>query len=217
MSSDETIQLTADVVAVSHDRDGTWQVLLIRRGAEPHAGSLALPGGHVEHGEPVPEAAARELAEETGLAVEASVLVPVGTYHAPGRDPRGRCVSVAYLAHLPGLPAPTAADDAATAEWMPLHTRHDPAAQLAFDHQTILDEAARLLNPDTTAGAATTLFRHERDAALAERDAAVRAADAIEADRDRLHDRFEALQAEHQKARTSWDRERKRFHTTLST
>src|SRR5690606_39391063 len=65
--SDETIRLTADVVAIAPDADGLEHVLLILRRWDPYEGHWALPGGHVDTGEAVRTAAARELAEETGL------------------------------------------------------------------------------------------------------------------------------------------------------
>src|SRR5690606_37040052 len=67
---DETIRLTADVVAIAPDADGLEHVLLIRRRWAPYEGHWALPGGHVDTGEAVRTAAARELAEETGLDID---------------------------------------------------------------------------------------------------------------------------------------------------
>jgi len=153
--SDETIKFTADLVLIAHPDDGVDdepQVLLIRRGSDPYAGHMALPGGHVDTGEDADVAAVRELHEETGIVVSTE-LDTVGAYHAPGRDPRGRYVSVAYLAVVDGLSLPTAADDAATAEWMPIRRMiHEP--QLAFDHQRIIADAwelyQRQVSPDST-------------------------------------------------------------------
>src|SRR4028119_1122426 len=78
-------------------------IVLIRRAGDPFEGQWALPGGFVEVGETVGEAAAREAAEETGLAVELAHLV--GVYSDPGRDPRGHNVSVAFLAPVAGRDA----------------------------------------------------------------------------------------------------------------
>src|SRR5690606_17552317 len=99
--SDETIRLTADVVAIAPDADGLEHVLLIRRRWAPYEGHWALPGGHVDTGEAVRTAAARELAEETGLDLDDDALVELGAWHAPGRDPRGRYVTGAHRADLP--------------------------------------------------------------------------------------------------------------------
>jgi 8-oxo-dGTP diphosphatase len=108
-------------------------VVLIRRASEPFAGQWALPGGFVELGETVEEAAAREAAEETGLAVEVARLI--GVYSEPERDPRGHNVSVAFLVRvLSGELA--AATDASEVSVL------DPSSvELAFDHRRIIDDA----------------------------------------------------------------------------
>ncbi len=62
----------------------------------------------------------------------------MGAFDAPGRDPRGRYVSVAYTATLPAMSKPTAGDDATAARWWPL----DALPDLAFDHAEILAAAA---------------------------------------------------------------------------
>ncbi|GAA1288165.1 NUDIX hydrolase [Streptomyces javensis] len=136
MSDTETFEIisyTADVVAVTPD----GEVLLIERGWEPYKGSYALPGGYVDRGETSRQAAARELAEETGVRVRPADLRQIGTFDRPDRDPRGRVVTVAYLAVVPvGTPA-VAGDDARTARWWPLES----LPTLAFDHAEILRAA----------------------------------------------------------------------------
>jgi len=111
------------------------KVLLVKRGAAPFQGAWALPGGFVDEGERVVEAARRELAEETGLIWEGP-LVPVGAFGDPGRDPRGWNVSAAYLADI-GLETPTvvAGDDAAAAAWFFVD---ELPSNLAFDHSEII-------------------------------------------------------------------------------
>ncbi len=137
MSTRETAYLTADVVALADDADGTLHVLLIRRAKDPHVGRWVLPGGHVESGERTEIAARRELAEETGI--EAGETILVGVYADPSRDPRGRYVSFAYSTRLSRMVPPTAGDDAAVAEWLPVDTALSEG--LAFDHEDILRDA----------------------------------------------------------------------------
>ncbi|MEU8544735.1 NUDIX hydrolase [Streptomyces sp. NPDC048717] len=134
VTTDETIRYTADVVLLA-----AGHVLLIERGWDPFKGSWALPGGHVDRGETSLAAGSRELEEETGISVPAADLRQVGVFDAPGRDPRGRYVSVAYTATLPELVEPTAGDDATAARWWPLAALPD----LAFDHALIVAEAVK--------------------------------------------------------------------------
>jgi 8-oxo-dGTP diphosphatase len=108
-------------------------VVLVRRGSEPYEGQWALPGGFVEVGETVKQAAVREAAEETGLAVEISHLV--GVYSEPDRDPRGHNVSVVFLARVLSGQL-KAASDAAEVDVL------DPGSvELAFDHARIIYDA----------------------------------------------------------------------------
>ncbi|TDO59784.1 8-oxo-dGTP diphosphatase [Kribbella sp. VKM Ac-2571] len=133
----EPLGLATDLVILTV-RDGRLQVLLIRRGIPPYQGRWALPGGFVRPDEDLETTARRELAEETGLSTERIHLEQVATYGAPDRDPRGRVVSVAYLALVPDLPAPVAGSDAASASWVDATDVLDDAGRLAFDHHRIL-------------------------------------------------------------------------------
>ncbi len=111
-------------------------ILLIRRGNDPFKGSWALPGGFVDPGEDLPEAARRELKEETGVSA-VQEFIEVGAFGKPGRDPRGRTVSVAYLIIVDIIPSVNAGDDAREAMWFKV----DDLPDLAFDHQQIIDRA----------------------------------------------------------------------------
>jgi 8-oxo-dGTP diphosphatase len=131
------VAVSVDVVALTI-RDGRLCVLVVERGEHPFAGWRALPGGFVRD-ETLDAAALRELAEETGLrpgedALDQVHLEQLRTYGDPGRDPRMRVMSVAYLAFAPSLPDPRAGSDAAGAFWLPV----DEAGELAFDHAAIL-------------------------------------------------------------------------------
>lgn len=125
--------VTVDLVILTI-REGTLTVLLVTRGEAPALGSRALPGGFVRPDEDLWQAAARELAEETGLTPSEVHLEQLASYGAPGRDPRMRVVTVAYLALAPGMPVPRAGGDAAGADWVPV----TETGRLAFDHHQIL-------------------------------------------------------------------------------
>ena len=134
----ERVALTVDVVLLTI-RHGALAVLLVQRGSEPFRGSWALPGGFVEADETVTDAARRELAEETGLASFDGHVEQLQTYADPGRDPRGRVVSVAHLGFMPDLPVPVAGSDAAAVSWWPVDEALDAdRLTLAFDHRQIV-------------------------------------------------------------------------------
>jgi 8-oxo-dGTP diphosphatase len=128
LAGPETPKLMVDVVIPSEEG-----VVLIRRASDPFEGRWALPGGFVEVGETVESAAAREAAEETGLAVELARLV--GVYSDPERDPRGHNVSVAFLARVVGGDLVAATDAAEVAVLDP------DSVELAFDHRSIIADA----------------------------------------------------------------------------
>jgi 8-oxo-dGTP diphosphatase len=115
-------------------------VLLIRRKHEPFAGAWAIPGGFVDMDESLDDAARRELREETGIAV--GKIEQLHTFGDPGRDPRGRIISVAYIAQVnPEKLRPVGGDDAAAAAW---HFLNRPP-EMAFDHREILKAARQRL------------------------------------------------------------------------
>lgn len=112
------------------------QVLLIRRAVAPFEGAWALPGGFVRMEEDLEAAARRELQEETGL--RDVYLEQLYTFGEPGRDPRGRVVSVAYYALIRPDQHPARSDsDASEAAWFEV----EALPELAFDHPRILETA----------------------------------------------------------------------------
>jgi 8-oxo-dGTP diphosphatase len=126
--------LTADVLVVT--LEPSPRILLIRRKNAPFAGHWAIPGGFVDAGESAEQAAHRELLEEAGVQVPD--LEQLFTASAPGRDPRGWTVTVAFLARIrPDQIQPRAGDDAAEVGWFELE--HPP--EMAFDHAMILQKA----------------------------------------------------------------------------
>lgn len=120
--------LAADTIIELIHRPGRPIVLIERRYPPP---GWAFPGGFVDVGESVEQAAIREAREETGLDVSLTGLL--GVYSDPLRDARGHTVSVVYVAQASG--EPRALDDAkALAVFSPEY----PPENLAFDHALIL-------------------------------------------------------------------------------
>ena len=132
--------VTVDI-ALFTIRHGALEVLLVERGGAPYRGAWALPGGFVRADEDIEEAAARELAEETGLAGRAWRLEQLAAYGAPDRDPRMRVVTVAWWAVCAGLPTPESGGDAAAAGLVPVECIESGAIRLAFDHERIVRDA----------------------------------------------------------------------------
>ncbi|MGV3523092.1 MAG: NUDIX domain-containing protein [Candidatus Sericytochromatia bacterium] len=111
------------------------ELLLIQRARDPFAGAWALPGGFIEPAETLLASAQRELQEETGLSLDA--LHFFGVYGDPGRDPRGRTLTVAYRALLlDDTLAAVAADDAQDARWFAI----EALPELAFDHARVVED-----------------------------------------------------------------------------
>jgi 8-oxo-dGTP diphosphatase len=171
-----SVALAADVVILTV-RSGRLHVLLVERAHPPFAGSWVLPGGFVEPDDDLDTAARRELAEETGIGLPAedvddpAHVEQLRTYGTPGRDPRGRIVSVAYLAMVPDAPEPHAGDDAARARYWDVTelagigardgARDAGELQLAFDHNQIVADALERARAKLEYTTLATAFVHE--------------------------------------------------------
>ncbi|AXB43685.1 NUDIX hydrolase [Amycolatopsis albispora] len=135
------VALAVDL-AIFTVREDRFQILLVERANQPYRGQLALPGGFIDtDDEDIDVTAARELAEETGLTADRLHLEQLRTYGRPDRDPRGRVVTVCYLALMPDLPIPVAGGDARSARWAPVDAILTGEVHLAFDHQVIVSDA----------------------------------------------------------------------------
>lgn len=130
--------VTADCVVITKEAEP--KVLLIQRGADPYKGCWAFPGGFMNMDETTEQCAIRELEEETGLKV--TTIQQIGAYSKVDRDPRGRTITVAYLAIIDKPAQVTGQDDAAKAEWFPLSA----LPELAFDHADIMADANNLFS-----------------------------------------------------------------------
>ena len=130
--------VTADCVVIT--KEDNPKVLLIQRGGEPYKGCWAFPGGFMDMDETTEQCAIRELKEETGLHIKE--VKQIGAYSKVNRDPRGRTISVAYLAVIDKPAQVRGLDDAAKAEWFDLSA----LPELAFDHADIMSDAIRLYN-----------------------------------------------------------------------
>ena len=126
--------LTTDIFIYDSD----FNFILIKRKNDPYKDCWALPGGFVEYGETVENAAVREAKEETSIDVELGELVNV--YSEPDRDPRGHTVTVAYIAK--GDFAEKRADsDAADIGIFSSDELED--INIAFDHVKIINDCLK--------------------------------------------------------------------------
>lgn len=126
--------LTTDIFIFDDDLN----FILIKRKNEPYKDYWALPGGFVDYGECVEDAAIREALEETSINVELKELV--GVYSDPSRDPRGHTVSITYTARG-NMKKMNAADDACD---ISLFKQEDlEKINLAFDHAKIIKDCLK--------------------------------------------------------------------------
>jgi 8-oxo-dGTP diphosphatase len=121
--------VTVDAIVFNTSGDSP-KLLLIKRGNEPFKGKWAFPGGFVDMDEELENAAARELAEETGLT--GVKLTQLQAFGKCGRDPRGRNISVMFI----GITKDSkikGGDDAAEAKWFDI----DKLPDMGFDHNDV--------------------------------------------------------------------------------
>lgn len=130
--------VTTDCIVISREEDP--KVLLIERGDEPFKGYWAFPGGFLNMDETTEQCAIRELEEETGLKIDE--VCQMGTYSKVDRDPRGRTISVVYLAVTDSSVAVKGQDDAAKAQWFSLND----LPPLAFDHDQIMQDVKNFMD-----------------------------------------------------------------------
>ena len=126
--------LTVDTIIVYEG-----EIVVIKRKNPPYKGDYALPGGFVEDGERVEEAAIREAEEETGLKV--NLIKLNGVYSDPKRDPRRNTVSVCYIAKAIGGKLKEGSDAIGVYAF-----ELDTLPKLAFDHEEMINDAREDLN-----------------------------------------------------------------------
>ncbi|UCD71887.1 MAG: NUDIX hydrolase [Syntrophobacterales bacterium] len=122
---------TVDIIIEVEARGVETGIVLIKRKNEPHG--WALPGGFVDYGESLEEAAVREAKEETGLNVH--LIRQFHTYSDPKRDPRFHTISTVYIARAHGVPE--AKDDA---QEVGIFNQHNLPEGIVFDHPKILED-----------------------------------------------------------------------------
>jgi len=117
------------------------EFVLIKRKNEPFKNHWAIPGGFVDYGETVENAAIREAKEETDVFVKLKHLL--GVYSKPNRDPRSHTVSIVYLA-LGDFKKIKSGSDAIDAD---IYSFDDiKSLNIAFDHEKILQDALNYIN-----------------------------------------------------------------------
>lgn len=131
ITNHEPISVAVDIICYKSNDE----ILLIKRANNPEIGKWALPGGFVEAHETCTQAAARELYEETGVAVNEHELTLIGVLSKPNRDQRGRVISVLYAIEVPTNTQIRANDDAIDVKFVDLMIGYSTNLHsLAFDH-----------------------------------------------------------------------------------
>ena len=137
----QNILVTVDAL-VFYKNEEHLQLLLVKRKFDPNKGMWAFPGGFVEDDEEIEHAAMRELQEETGLTING--LTQLHTFGKPGRDQRGRTISIIHYTILNEQPPVTGGDDAADAQWVAVKDIN----AMAFDHMEVLEFALQALKSE---------------------------------------------------------------------
>lgn len=141
MSPSQNILVTVDALVFGYLSPDQLSVLLIKRKNPPFQDQWALPGGFVENHESLEDGAKRELWEETGISVKQ--MHQLYAFGEPGRDPRGRVVSVAYWCRVDPSQHPIKArTDAKEVQWFDVNN----LPELAFDHEAIISRALNEIN-----------------------------------------------------------------------
>ncbi|MDH4217471.1 MAG: NUDIX hydrolase [Candidatus Aminicenantes bacterium] len=122
---------TVDIIIEADRKDGRQGIILIKRRNPPYG--WALPGGFVDYGETLEQAAVREAKEETSLDIQ--LLCQMHTYSDPDRDPRQHTISTVFIAR--GRGKPQARDDA---QEIGIFSREELNFPLVFDHEKILED-----------------------------------------------------------------------------
>ena len=133
----QNIDLTVDAVVFSKKND-SLRVLLIKRKNDPYRDQWALPGGFLEDHETLEQGAQRELEEETGIKTDN--MEQVGIFADPGRDPRGRVVSIAFTKVISNEVPVKGNDDATEAKCFDIND----LPEVAFDHLEIIKRAKNI-------------------------------------------------------------------------
>ncbi|HET8854799.1 MAG TPA: NUDIX hydrolase [Salinimicrobium sp.] len=130
---EQRIAITVDCVIFKMAKEGSVvHILLVQRKKAPFKEDWALPGGFLEEQETMETGALRELREETGLRIKE--IEQLKAFGAPGRDPRGRTITIAFWGETDSEQELKAADDASQASWF----SEDRLPALGFDHSEIL-------------------------------------------------------------------------------
>ncbi|MFD0975521.1 NUDIX domain-containing protein [Salinimicrobium gaetbulicola] len=134
----QKIAITTDCVVFYKASSEKLKILLVERKNEPFKNDWALPGGFLEDEEPLEEGAKRELKEETGLQI--FEVYQLRAFGNPGRDPRGRTISIAFWGEVFSEEKVEGSDDAKDAKWFDLEN----LPELAFDHKQIIEFAKKV-------------------------------------------------------------------------